>query len=456
MSQPSLDLFVDDTFSVSELHEVVNRAIRRALGSEGIHVKGEVAGLKEGRGGHLYFQLVEALPDGGTMALDVVFFAGQRARMEGYLRRHGIRLANGLAVRIGAQVSLRNGRLNAVLGSIDAAYTLGTLAMDRDALLRRLADDGLLERNRQRPLPRAPLRVGVVCAVGSAGHHDFLHELQHSGLPWELVVCDAQVQGDAAPAAIAAGVRALAHGGPLPTGRAGRVLPPVDVVCVVRGGGARTDLAAFDHEAVALAVAAARVPVLTGIGHEVDRSVADEVAHTALKTPTACAAFLVQRVRVCTDTAEGAFARIAGGAERLLARADATMVQHAHRTGRAAGQALHRAATRVDRAATVLERDAVAALRARDQHLTDATRRLLRCGPQAVEQADQRLAVHAARAAALDPAVALARGWSITRTADGTVVRHAGQVRPGDAVVTTLADGTVHAVVTRSEEPSPP
>ena len=145
---------------------------------------------------------------------------------------------------------------------------------------RALVAEGLLDRNRRVPLPLAPLRVGVVTSRDGAAWHDFRAELHRSGLAFKLRVADVRVQGDGAE---------RRHRGRHHRAGPGEHLPPLDVIVVIRGGGARTDLATFDTEVIARAIARSPVPVLTGLGHEIDRSVADEVAHTALKTPTACA-----------------------------------------------------------------------------------------------------------------------------------------------------------------------
>ena len=154
----------------------------------------------------------------------------------------------------------------------------------RAALLAKLAEEDLLRANADRPMPLVPLRVGLATSDGSAAEADFLDELRRSGFAFRVLRADTRVQGSDAPRSIASAIRMLA------THR-------LDVLALVRGGGARTDLAAFDDEAVARAIAACPVPVVTGIGHEVDTSVADEVAHTAAKTPTACAQLLVARAR---------------------------------------------------------------------------------------------------------------------------------------------------------------
>ena len=128
-----------------------------------------------------------------------------------------------------------------------------------------------------------PLRVGLVSSAGTAAYRDFAHGLETSGYAFRVALCDVRVQGDAASRRIVWGLRRLAR-------------LDLDVIAVVRGGGARSDLAPFDTEIVARAITEMPVPVITGIGHETDRTIADDVAHTCAKTPTAAAATLDEAV----------------------------------------------------------------------------------------------------------------------------------------------------------------
>src|SRR5262249_40009071 len=159
---------------------------------------------------------------------------------------------------------------------------------NREKVLRALAADHLLDVNGRVPMPLVPLRVGLITSRESAAYHDFVHELEVSGFGFVVSVVDVRVQGAAASRRIVWALNELSN-------------LDVDVVVLARGGGSRADLAPFDTEIVARAVAGMRVPVFTGVGHEVDRSVVDEVAHSACKTPTACAQTLVAHVRGFAD-----------------------------------------------------------------------------------------------------------------------------------------------------------
>lgn len=404
------------TYGVAELSGDVGRLVAAAFPGE-IWVRGQIRDLKRPASGHVYFQLAEPGPAGmaPSAAVAVVLFATDKQKVNRTLKRVGaVRMEDGVEVRLRGRAEWYppRGQLQLRMTGIDPEYTLGRLAEDRERLLMKLRADGVFDRNQALAMPAVPLRVGLVTSIGSAAHADFLHELEVSGLAWQVTVADARTQGVDAGRSVAGAIVALDQ-------------RPVDVIAVVRGGGSRTDLAAFDGELIARAITAARRPVLTGIGHEVDTSVADLVAHTRCKTPTACAATLVQRAREFLDLTTSAWRRLSEGAQERLGRADRQLRSSAERAARA---------TRL-------------AVAAEQRRLDAGADQLVGRAAWALQRADERVATADLRARTLDPAAALARGWSITRHADGRLVRSAGALAPGDRLVTTLADGVAHSRV---------
>jgi exodeoxyribonuclease VII large subunit len=412
----------EPTWSVTELADRIGNALRAAFRDE-VWVRGEIRDLSRASSGHVYFTLTEPSFE-GSASIGVMLSSRNKGSVNLALTRAGggVRMTDGTEVRIRGRLDwyAPRGQLQLRMTAIDPAYTLGQLELLRAQLLQRLEAEGLLRANAARPLPLVPLRVGVVTSSGSAAEADFVDELRRSGFAFDVRRVDARVQGPDAAFDVVSGIeRAVADG--------------AEVVALVRGGGARTDLAAFDDERIARAIATCPVPVLTGIGHEVDRSVADDVAHTAHKTPTACAHALVLRVRAFVDAIEGRWQAIATLAARAT-RDQAEIVE---------ASAAHRHegwGERVRRAATGHLRDADAGARER-------ARRLSLRAPRAVSEADRALASIEARLRALDPERTLARGWSITRTADGRVVRSPDEVTAGDELLTQVAAGTVRSTV---------
>jgi len=450
--QPQLDFGPDDggvdelqpegTFTVSELAEAINLRLRGGF-REGIWVRGEIQGWSS-RGPHAYFTLADDQSESRAV-VPVAFFAPQRERLRPLLARHRLALGDGMKVRIHGYLDYYapTGRLSLKMGGIDPRFTLGDLAMQREQVVRRLVAAGLFDANRQRRLTMIPLRVGVVTSVGSAAWHDFEHELQRSGVGFELAVCDVRVQGEHAVAMVSAAIATLSR-------------RPLDAIVVMRGGGARNELAVFDAEDIAVAIGRSSVPVLTGLGHEVDRSVADEVAHTAYKTPTACAQALVEAALEFRRRAERGFTGVMGAARVQLDGAERALDDRAHRLVRRTHAAVVRADEGLAARAARVRMLGVRPLAAAERRIDQAARRLTTRPRQVLDGEARHLDALAARARSLDPAVMLRRGWSITRAADGGVVRHPRDVAAGDVVVTELADGRITSTVTAGEPSGEP
>jgi exodeoxyribonuclease VII large subunit len=448
--QPAFDLGpvgdaepLEITYGVGELTGAVNVALRRGF-PEGVWVRGEISGLAE-RGPHLYFRLVEET-ERGRASLDVSFFAPSRARLHSVLSAHGLRLTDGLRVRIHGTLDLYapTGRFSVKMDGLDPRHTLGDLAMQRDEIVRRLVAAGLFDANRRVPLHPVPLRLGVVTSATSAAWADFRHELERSGHGFHVRLADVRVQGDQAVDMISRAITSLGE------------RDDIDVVVVIRGGGARTDLATFDSEAIALAICGSRRPVFTGLGHEVDRSVADDVAHSALKTPTACAVSLVEHVRAHLDQCETAWSRIAVLATAAVGAADADVVALAHGIGHHTTAAVARASDRLGHRA---ERVADCVRRRLDTATvrTDvATAALLKRAPLSLDAAERSLTGLESRVRLLDPVHVLARGWTITRDSSGRVARDVSSIAAGTTLVTQFASGTVDSTVTATTPARPP
>ena len=439
----------DQTLTVSELSVVIRASLEQAM-PYGVWVEGEVQGISRSRNGHVYFELIEPSETPGAppiAAVSVVLFRDARDRVNRLLRRHGdpIRMTDGVQIRIQGMVDYYppTGRIQLRMSAIDPTYTLGVIAAEREALMRKLADAGRLRVNARYDLPPVPQRIGIVTSIGSAAHADITTVFEQSLHSFTLVEVDTAVQGAGAEVQIAAAVSAAGDAA-------------VDVIVVARGGGSKTDLAVFDHEMVAEALADAPVPVFTGIGHDIDRSVADEVAHTAHTTPTAAAQAIVALVDEWLSRLAAREADVAHHARRALDRAADRVAGHRRRVARSATSAIGRARDRLAKASAQVRRDTIRTESTAQTHLNRSAARLALAGRHGLRAAELRLASAAARTRALDPAVALARGWSITRGPDGSVIRSAADAKPGAELVTTIVDGTIARTITASEAAGAP
>ena len=442
------DLFDDDewdddvddeepgtTFSVSEVADTINDVLGEAF-DRGIWVWGEITGLST-KNGHTYFSLVEATPSGGKAQLSVNLWAGVMTKLRPLLKRSGVTLENGVKVRVFGSLDFYApfGKISLNMRDIDPRFTLGDIALQREELIRRLRESGDYDRNRELELSPAPLRVGVVTSESSAAWADFRHEIERSGLGFHLRLADVRVQGESAVRDVTTAIRVLGQ------------RDDIDVIAVVRGGGSRAELATFDAEEIARAIAASPVPVITGIGHEIDTSVADEVAHERFKTPTACAAGLVERVQAFVNATEEAWSSIARLASDALGESNGALRVMANLIASRTRSAVERAEERLGFRSTRLRTSVANSIVAHETRVLSGRDRLRRRLPQVLERSSLQVGGFEARARLLDPRELMKRGWSVTRSSSGAVIRSVSDVGDGESLTTQLVDGTISSTV---------
>ncbi len=351
--------------ALGDLLQQVRLTLHRQFG-DAYWVMAEVADLTLPRyaGGHCYLTLTEPAADGsGLRAQARATLWSQRyqqlapafAQATGQELRPGLRLLLKVKVTFHEQYGF-----SLDVQGLDASYTVGDLARQRLLTVQKLDAKGLLDRQKTLALPLAPQRLAVVSSATAAGFQDFVRQLQEAPYDFALTLFPASMQGDEAPVSIRAaldGVRA----------RRGQF----DAVVIIRGGGSRTDLLAFDDYGLAAAIGAFPLPVLTGIGHERDEAVVDLTAHRALKTPTAVAAFLVERLARLEAAVFGLGEQIRAAAGRQLGQHQAALARLGHQTQAAARRPLTAAR---------------AALAQRLRHAAQAPRDHLRQAAQSLER----------------------------------------------------------------------
>jgi len=451
VNRPSLE-----TYSVSRLCGEIREFVSTAFPE--VWVSGELQRLHPSRAGHQYFELVEKGEDDEIVGkLDAVIWRSDNRRIQSELASSGQELADGQEIRCRGRIDFfeRGGRLQLIVSEVDPSFTLGRLELRRRETLEALQKGGLFELNQQLALAPLALDVALVTSENSAAYHDFLSTLEESDYGFRVVFLHASVQGASAERELVSALSAAAR-------------LDVDCIALVRGGGAKSDLAVFDSRAVAEAVARAERPVLAGLGHQIDQSVTDLVAHRSLKTPTKAAEFLVERVVLAEQKLNSTALslrhhglghlrrgrQLLGRAERGLELVGVRLavrrqrVEHlAAMIGRA-GQATVARRERESRA--VAWRLAAAAPRLLARRALQPDGLAVRLGPAAEKRlAAARAGLEAYRRLCdgLAPAGTLRRGFSITRDAAGRAIRSAAEVSPGAHITTTLADGELSSRV---------
>ena len=374
------------SLTVTQFAQVVNELLSATFDT-GVWIEGEIESLKRPNP-HVYPVLIDD-STGEKAQVNLSIFAGALNGIQKKLRAHGIELKDGLRLRVFGYPDYYapHGKLGIKVRDVDTAFTVGDIAAKREELLRKLLESGVDRLNKRRTVPLVPLRLGVVSSTQAAGWADARERLEKSGIGFTVSFVDVRVQGDEAPSQIIAALKTLSR------------RDDIDVVLLMRGGGAKGDLAAFDDEGVARAVADCRHPVFTGIGHQIDESIADLMAHTRFITPTACAEGVISIVNDFTMGLREAQRELRLCTESSLIRARGRLVM-----------ALERLKTRPRNA-------------------------FLRQG--------QVLAMHASALRLLDPAVTMARGWSIVRDSDGSIITSTQHVSTGDIITVSLADGSL-------------
>jgi exodeoxyribonuclease VII large subunit len=436
--------------SIGGVYEQVESALNEAFPrNRHLWVRGEIRQVSDHRSGHLYLSLVDPEDEsprrdrsrGGVPTLNVKCWRSSWAPLRHGLAKQGIELAEGMVVVLRGSLDLyrAKGEISLILAEVDVTALLGQLAAKRAQLLQTLDAEGLLQRNARLPLPEVPLHIGLVASPGTEGCSDFLGQLTGSGFGFRVSHVRVTVQGAGAPASIARAVTALNRS-------------DCDVIAVVRGGGARADMAAFENEAVVRAIATASKPVFTGIGHTGDETLADIVAARACITPTECGQQIVETIRSWwTERVVGSAALLARRVPGYLNDAQSRDTQARSRLTGAARQQL-----RVHRGALV--RKSSSLRRAAPEGLASSAVRLraqaARLGPLSLGhlgRQDERVQSWRRLLAAYDVERQLERGYSLTLTADGALVRSATALTEEQEIVTRFADGTVRSRVQGKE-----
>lgn len=429
-----------NTLTVAELCSKITKTIDDGF-SRQVWVEGVLSSLSRSQNGHVYFDLLDANETLGTQAKSVIavtLFSKERQHVNRMLTKAGgTRMADGVKVRIRGQVNYYapQGRVQLRMSQIDPEYTLGQIAADKAKLLAELKENQLLNKNKAIPLPTLALKIGVITSIGSAAYEDFSDEIHKSSINFELVPIDCRTQGaDAIPMM----VKAI---------QMTDTMPDLDALVIVRGGGAKADLAAFDARETVLAVTNCALPVITGIGHEIDTSVMDLVAHQSCKTPTAAANFLVDRARRQQQLVANYNDRLVSLSNRALERSKSQLENLSHSIRREANSAIEKTQVSLDHNR---KRIHVAAMTIVDNHsrnLDTNAAQLERRPGQILEQLALELKSIKTRISALDPKRTVERGWTITRNSKGEIIRSLDEVDQGEEISTTVKGGTITSVV---------
>ena len=339
-------------------------------------------------------------------------------------------------VLIKAELYIPSGKLQAQILDIDPVYTIGELALTKAAILKRLVSEGLVHKNKSLPLAYTPVRIGLITGEGTAAFKDFTTKLKESPYLFKVKNAFAKMQGDETEASILRALEIL------------RQDNSIDVVCIIRGGGAKTDLNFFDSEALCRAVANYPIPVFTGIGHEIDKSLLDEVAYLSCITPTDTAKKIIERVEESWNNMVTSAQELATKSKDYLTVCNQDLTAKAMYLQKFVTRRIQDEKTKLAVSQNSMQKNL--------QYLFKSERDLLRRNIDGLKQGSRKIldlaksnfALFETKVKNADPATTLAKGYSLTLDSNGKFIRNATQVKSGDRLITRFKDGNVESVVT--------
>ena len=408
----TLDLQFEDErriLSVSDLNQEARLLVEGGLGS--VWVEGEISNLARPASGHMYWTLKDA-----RAQVRCAMFRQAARRVE-------FPIDDGQQVLVKARASVyeARGEFQLIVDYLEEAG-VGMLRRRFEALKRKLAAEGLFDAERKQPLPAMPARIGVVTSPTGAAIRDVLIALRRRFPATSVLIYPTSVQGDGAPEEI---VRAL---------RLADERADCDVVIVTRGGGSIEDLWAFNEEIVARAIAAMTIPVISGVGHETDFTIADFVADVRAPTPSQAAELAVPEQTEFVARLNRYLDHLRRAAARGIADETRKLDALAHRLNRA---------------------HPGVAVRASHQRLDELEARLGRAIKTRIERFGHRLTLAERALTSLSPLATLDRGYAIvSRQDDGSVITDSATATPGAPIDVSLARGHLTATVNRSDPPN--
>ena len=426
-------------FSLRELQLAVRERLAEAFPLP-VWVAAEISEMKVNYSGHCYIELVEKGGANGVPAAkaSAVIWRSHYGPLASYFAsKTGERLAVGMKVLVRVTISYHElYGLSFQIQDIDPTYTLGDWEQQRQQTIARLREEGVWDMNRELGMPRVPQRVAIVSSANAAGYQDFCKEIARSPYRVELTLFDAFMQGHGAEDSIIEALERVAD-------RADEF----DVVAVIRGGGSQSDLACFNSYRLCANVAQFPLPVVTGIGHDKDESVADMVAAQRLKTPTAVAAWINDQLADFDGALEALSEAVERCATEFLASERQRLERNAAMIATQSVGATRRLELTLERYRSELRRAVEKLLSDERNRVARADENLRRVTDYFVHSERDRLGALAQAVAAHDPQRIMALGFAVV-SVDGHAVSDAQQIAIGTEVSVRLAKGKLKAKVT--------
>ena len=426
-------------FSLRELQLAVRERLAEAFPLP-VWVAAEISEMKVNYSGHCYLELVEKGGTNGVPAAkaSAVIWRSHYGPIATYFAsKTGEQLAVGMKVLVRVTISYHElYGLSFQIQDIDPTYTLGDWEQQRQQTITRLREEGVWDMNRELGVPRVPQRVAIVSSANAAGYQDFCKEIARSPYRVELTLFDAFMQGHGAEDSVIEALESIAE-------RADEF----DVVALIRGGGSQSDLACFNSYRLCAHVAQFPLPIVTGIGHDKDESVADMVAALRLKTPTAVAAWIGEQMAEFDGTLDALAQAIERHATEILSTERQRLERNAAMIATQAAAATRRIELTLERYRSELRRVSEQLLSDQRNRVARADENLRRATEYFVRSERERLGALEQAVAARDPQNIMALGFAVV-SLGGHALNDASQTAIGQQVSIRLAKGELKAKIT--------
>ena len=428
-----------EALTLYELNGLVRQTLELTLDEE-YWVCAEISELRVNR--HCYMELVQKDARGNGIVAKAraqvwanrwVMLKGMFEDMTGQTPRAGMQVLVQVQVTFHEQYGYS---LNVT--DIDPTYTLGDIARRRQEILQQLAEEGIDQMNKELPLPRLLQRIAVISSATAAGYGDFCNQLIHNqrGLAFKTKLFQATMQGNDVENSVIAALNRIAQ-----------TMDEWDVVVIIRGGGATSDLSGFDSLELAENVAQFPLPIITGIGHERDDTVIDLIAHTRVKTPTAAAEFIIHHQEEELNTLEGLAARLTDCMENTLLKESSRLKLLANQLPMLFSTVKAREVVHLDRIAASLAHKCLQRIE-NNRLATDLLDHKMSIhAPLIVRRQQQHIELIENKLTNANPDRILRLGFSIARL-NGKAIRDVEEVKEGDEIETTLASGSIKSTIT--------
>jgi exodeoxyribonuclease VII large subunit len=429
----------NNSLTLFELNALVRRTVELQMNRE-YWVQAEISEARESRG-HCYMELIEK---DGHNPVPIAKASARCWRNTWMLLAPYFERTTGQTLHAGMKVLLKvypqfheAYGFSWIVTDIDPTYTMGDMARRRQEIINQLKAEGVFDLQKELPIPMCAQRIAVISAATAAGYGDFCNQLADNEYGFRFVtqLFEAAMQGEQVETSVIAALD-----------RINEQIERFDVVVIIRGGGATSDLSGFDTLALAENVANFPLPIITGIGHERDESILDIISNTRVKTPTAAAAFLIQHQKKTLDHIESAQTAVINRTGRLLAEAESRIDAFTARIPAAATMAVAHQKMRLQRLSAGISAAAPRRLQSMGYRLDATAAAIKPLVKRILTGRSHQLAMLQQRVAGLDPALLLKRGYSIT-TAGGKTVRDPKMLKPGDELETRMEKGTVKSTV---------